>query len=124
MCLLETSDTSSFFVLFLFYLFVFLFLAAPRHVEFLGLGPHPSNSCELLHKCNKFRSLTHCARPGIEPGPSVPGTLPIQLHHNRNYSFLFQTHFFPPNYQPWTLQVTPDNFLPVDDIMHGPGSLL
>ena len=36
-------------------------------MEFLGQGPDPSHSCDLSHSCSNARSLTHCARLGIEP---------------------------------------------------------
>ena len=42
-------------------------LAAPWHMEFLDQGSDPSHSCDLSHSCSNAGSLTHCARPGLEP---------------------------------------------------------
>ena len=51
------------------FLFVclFSFLAAPRHMEFMGQGSDPSHSHDLSHSCSNAGSLTHCGRPRIEP---------------------------------------------------------
>ena len=39
----------------------------PRSIrEFPGQGSDPQGSCELSHSCSNARSLTHCARPGVE----------------------------------------------------------
>ena len=43
-----------------------LFLATPRHMEFLDQGSYLSHSCDLYHSCSHARSLTHSARPRIE----------------------------------------------------------
>lgn len=48
--------------------FFFPFLATLWHMDFLGQGSNPSHSFDLSCSCsNNARSLTHCARPGIEP---------------------------------------------------------
>ena len=47
--------------------FFFLFLVTLRHMEFLGQGSDPSHSQDLSCSCSNDRSLTHCARLGIEP---------------------------------------------------------
>ena len=50
------------------YLFIyFFFLAAPRHIAFLGQGSDPSHSCNLSQIFGNARYLSRCARPGIEP---------------------------------------------------------
>ena len=51
---------------FFFFLWSFLLLAAPWHMEFPDQGLNPSPSWNLPQLCN-VGSLTHCARPGIEP---------------------------------------------------------
>ena len=51
---------------FLFFFFS-LFLAAPRHMEFLGQESNPSCSCNLSHSCSKAEFSTHCTGLGIEP---------------------------------------------------------
>ena len=52
---------------FFFFFFSFLsWLTAPRHMAFLGQGSDPSHRCDLHHNCSTG-SLTHRARPGIEP---------------------------------------------------------
>ena len=38
-------------------------------MDFPGQGSDPSHSCHLSHSYGNTRSLTHCARPGIEPVP-------------------------------------------------------
>ena len=43
------------------------FLASPRYVEFLGQGSDSHLSYDLRHSYGNAESLTHCARPGIEP---------------------------------------------------------
>ena len=55
-----TSDIDLFFFFLTFYFF-FSFLAALQHMEFLGQGSDPNPGCD------NSRSLTHCARLGIEP---------------------------------------------------------
>ena len=52
-----------------FFKLIFLLLATLQHVEFPGQGSDPSCSRCLLCKCSNTRSLTHCARLGIEPVP-------------------------------------------------------
>ena len=42
-------------------IFVFPFLAAPPHMDFLGQGSDPSHSCNLSHSCCNARPLTHRA---------------------------------------------------------------
>ena len=59
--ILATSDRP------LSFFFFFFFLAAPWHMEFLGQGSDLSHSCDLSCSCSNAGSLTHCARPGIEP---------------------------------------------------------
>ena len=51
------------------FFFVFFFLFGPPHsnMEFLGQGPYLSCNCYLCWSCSNTRSLTHCARLGIEP---------------------------------------------------------
>ena len=51
---------------FFFFLF-WSFLAALRHMEFLGQGTDPSCSCNLSCSCGDPGSLTHRARLGIKP---------------------------------------------------------
>ena len=53
--------------IFLFFLFFFSFLAAPRHMELPGQGSDPSHSHNQSHSCGNTGSFTHCAGPGIEP---------------------------------------------------------
>ena len=43
----------------------FFFLAALRHMDFLGQGPDPSRSCDLCCSCSNF-FVTHSAGLGIE----------------------------------------------------------
>ena len=45
----------------------FIFLAAPRHMEFPGQGSDPSRSCNLCYRCGNADPLTHCVGPGIKP---------------------------------------------------------
>ena len=47
--------------------FFFLFLATSWHMEPLGQGSDPRHSRNLSHSCGNARSLTHCARLGIQP---------------------------------------------------------
>ena len=47
--------------------FFFFFLATLQHMELLGQRSDPSRSYKLHHGCGNTRSLTHCARLGIEP---------------------------------------------------------
>ena len=42
-------------------------LATPWHMQFPGQGSDLSHSHKLSCRCGNARSLTHCARPGIEP---------------------------------------------------------
>ena len=51
-------------------LFFWSFLAVLRHMELRGQGPDWSHRCDLSHSYGNTRSLTHCARPGINPCPS------------------------------------------------------
>ena len=56
-------------VLFIFY-FIYLFfpfLATLWPMEFPGWGSDSSCSCNLSLSCSNARSLTHCARQGMEP---------------------------------------------------------
>ena len=49
------------------FLFLFFpFLATPQRTEFLAQGSDGSCSCNLSHSCSNARSLTLCARLGIE----------------------------------------------------------
>lgn len=48
---------------------LFSFLAVLRHVEFPGQGSDLSRSCHVGHSWGSSGSLTHCAKPGIEPVP-------------------------------------------------------
>ena len=52
-------------VLPLFSFFLFFFFATPWHMEFPGQGSN--HIPKLRFSCGNVRSLTHCARPGIEP---------------------------------------------------------
>ena len=45
----------------------FPFLADSWPMEFPGQGPDLSSSCDLSCSCSNTRSLTHCARLGMEP---------------------------------------------------------
>ena len=49
------------------FFFLFSFLAAPQHMELPVQGSDPSQSHHLSHSCGNAGSLTHYARPGIEP---------------------------------------------------------
>ena len=49
------------------YFLFFLFLVIWQHMEFPGQGSDPSRSCDLSYTCSNAGSLTHCARPRIEP---------------------------------------------------------
>ena len=60
----NTAGISSSFPLFSFF---FSFLASLQCMEFLDQLSGPSHSCDLSHSCGNARTLTHCARPGIEP---------------------------------------------------------
>ena len=55
-----------------YFVFCFLFLAAPWHMEFLGQGSDPSHSCKPSCICDNSGSLTHCSGPGIEPMSQCP----------------------------------------------------
>ena len=44
----------------------------PSRQEFLGQGSDLSRICNLSCSYGNARSLTHCASPGIEPGPRLP----------------------------------------------------
>ena len=60
-------------------MFFFFFLASLWHMEVLDQGSDLSCSCHLSPSCGNARSLTHCARPGIERASqcSQDGTDPI-----------------------------------------------
>ena len=45
---------------------LFIDLAAPLYVEFLGQGSDLSRSCDLFRSCSNTGFLIHCARQGIE----------------------------------------------------------
>ena len=49
--------------------YIYTVLAALQHMEFPGhiLATDQSRSCDGSHSCGNARSLTLCARPGIEP---------------------------------------------------------
>ena len=49
--------------------FFFFFFYGHTHSiwKFLDQGLNPSHSCDLCHSCSNAGSLTHCARPGVEP---------------------------------------------------------
>ena len=74
------------------FLSLLLFLAAPRHMEFLGHGSDLSHNCSLC--CGNTGSLTHCARPGSNLHPGSAETLPILLCHSRNFLSLFLINDF------------------------------
>ena len=83
-------STVVFFCLFLFFVFFFLFLAAPWHMEFPGKGSYLSCSCDLCHSYGNTGSfnLLSWARDWT----CVLGTaemLPILLCHNGNSSVHF-----------------------------------
>ena len=73
----------------------FSLLASPQHMEFPGQGSDPNHSCHL--SLSNARSLTHGARPGIEPSSQrsqdVSNMMP--LHHSRNshHWFLKVKHY-------------------------------
>ena len=48
-------------------IYLFYFLAALWHMEFLGQGSDLSCSCDLCSSCCNTGSLTHCASQGIKP---------------------------------------------------------
>ena len=57
----------------------------PQDMELPGQGSDPSHSCDLHCNCGNAGSLTHYARPGIEPASqSLRDTPPIPLCHSRN----------------------------------------
>ena len=66
-----TQRNSVFLFLFLknMTFFFFSFLAGPQHMEFLVQGSDLGHSCDPSYSCSNTRSLTHCARQGIEPVP-------------------------------------------------------
>ena len=91
-----------------------------RHMELLRLGvkleqqatatatsaPDLSPICSFTAPCGNTGSLTHWARPGIEPEPSqTPCQVLNCLHHHRNscFFFLFSFFFFWPH--PWHVEV-------------------
>ena len=49
--------------------FFFLFRLHLRHMEVPRPGIKSEPQLYLCHSCHNARSLTHCARPGIEPMP-------------------------------------------------------
>ena len=49
------------------FLFFFPFFGCHGHMGFQGQESDPSPGCDLCHSCGNAGSLTHCARPGIEP---------------------------------------------------------
>ena len=53
----------------LYMCYIYTVLAALQHMEFPGhmLATDQSHSCDGSHSCGNARSLTLCARPGIEP---------------------------------------------------------
>ena len=57
----------------------FLFLAAPRHMEFLGQGSDPGCSCNPSYSWGNTGSLTHCVRLGIKSAPQRSQMLLIPL---------------------------------------------
>ena len=64
------TESLSFFFFFFFFFFLGLHL---WHMEGPGLGdemPDLSHICELHHSCGNPRSLTHWAKPGLEPASS------------------------------------------------------
>ena len=71
------SQCVEFFVL-------FLFSAAPQHVEFPGQRSDPSHSSDLSRSCSYMKSLTHRPRPGMELASCAPKTLLIPLCHSGN----------------------------------------
>ena len=48
-------------------LYIYIFLAAPCHMEFLGQGSNSSHSYDLSRSCGNAGSLTHCGGAGIKP---------------------------------------------------------
>ena len=92
-----------------FYLFIFLphlqHMEVPRPGTESGSGSNPSWSCNLCDSCGNPRSLTHCARPGIEPVQlQRQCQIPNAQHNGKNsilllflfflFSFLFFFCFF------------------------------
>ena len=66
--LLEVYFSTSKHMKFIFFFFFsFFFLVSLQHMDFPGQGSDLNLSCNLLHTCSNTRSLTHYARPGIEP---------------------------------------------------------
>ena len=63
--------TINFLISSLYFDFVTFFSFGHTHGiwKFPGQEWNPSHSCDLCHSCSNAKSLTHCARPGIEPTP-------------------------------------------------------
>ena len=74
------------------FFFPHLFLAAFQHMEFLGQGSYPSQSCDLHCSYGNTGSLTHCAG-GSTLCPSAPKMPPIPLCHSGNSSMQFNTEY-------------------------------
>ena len=70
-CLIKKMEkmNQSLFFGWLFVSFVCLFWLHQWHMEVSGQGSNPSCSCHLCCSCGNTRSLTHCARQGMEPMP-------------------------------------------------------
>ena len=74
-----TQEVFFCFVLFLF----FLIFGHLQHMELLGQGSDSSHSRDLSNSCGNARFLTHCARPGIEPGlQAAPKMPPVPVCHS------------------------------------------
>ena len=68
--------------------FFFLFLSAPRHMEFPRQGSDPSQSCSLCHSSSNAGSPNPLCLAGAEARVLAPQTPPSTLRHSRNSSSL------------------------------------
>ena len=57
--------------------------------QFPDQGSDQSHSCDLSHSCSNARSLTHYARPGIEPASQRSQDAEILLCHSGNSKNFF-----------------------------------
>ena len=71
--------------------FLFLFLAAPQHIELPGRESDLNHGCCLSRSGGNARSLTHFAGPGIKPASqSSQDTVdPVVLHRELHFFFFF-----------------------------------
>ena len=80
----HNQDTNTCFVILILLLLLLFSLATLRHMEFPGQGSDLSCNWDVNHRRSNARSLTHCARPGMNLHPSTPKAPLIPLCHSRN----------------------------------------